>query len=123
MRSATVTMREPVFCVPDTTVERVAQLMAINDIELLPVVDSEETKRLVGVVTDRDLALRVVAAGRDPGTARVREVMSKSIIASDAGDDPAEVEKLMELWTVRRVPVIEKDMHLVGIMTQKVIPS
>ena len=69
-----------VFCTPEDTVSKVAQLMKTEDIGPVLIVDHERSKKLVGIVTDRDLALKVVGEGRDPKTTRVEEVMSRKLV-------------------------------------------
>ena len=58
--------KNPSCCLPDDGVDKVAQLMSRENIGSIPVIENQETKKLVGIVTDRDLALKVVAEGRDP---------------------------------------------------------
>jgi len=69
-----------VYSSPEDTVSNVAQLMKTEDIGPVLIIDNEESKRLVGIVTDRDLALKVVAEGRDPQTTKVEDVMTRKVI-------------------------------------------
>ena len=108
----------PVYALPDDTVEKVAQLMKKEDIGPVPVVDDEQNKRLVGIVTDRDLALKVVAEGRDPQTTKVEEVMTRKLITSRPDDDVESAMKAMAQYQLRRIPVVDNDDRLVGIISQ-----
>src|SRR3990167_1128485 len=92
--------------------------MEVKDIGPVPIVDEPGSKIMVGIVTDRDLALKVVARGRDPGTTKVKEVMSKGVIACKPDDEVAEAVKMMEQWQVRRIPVVSDEGELLGIIAQ-----
>jgi len=113
-----VMTENPVYALPDDTVEKVAQLMKKEDIGPVPVVDDEQNKRLVGIVTDRDLALKVVAEGRDPQTTKVEEVMTRKLITCRPDDDVESAMKAMAQYQLRRIPVVDNDDRLVGIISQ-----
>ncbi len=118
MKIQEIMTRDPATVTPGTTVRDAAKLMQREDTGILPVVESEGTKRLVGVVTDRDIAIRVVAEGRD-GNTRVSEVMSTGRLATLRPD--ADVDDAMETMTdeqVRRVPIVDERGSLVGIVAQ-----
>ena len=107
-----------VFCTPEDTVSKVAQLMKREDIGPVLIVDNERSKKLVGIVTDRDLALKVVGEGRDPKTTRVEEVMSRKLVTCHADDDIENALKAMAQYQLRRIPVVDANMKLVGIISQ-----
>ena len=98
---------------PDQTIRDAASEMADADVGSLPV---GENDRLIGMITDRDIALRAVAEGRDPQT-KVREVMTQKIQYCFADDDVEDVAQTMENLGVRRLPVLNRDKRLVGIVT------
>ena len=77
-----------------------------------------ENGRLTGMVTDRDIAIRVVAEGRDPQSTPVREVASKDLVTVDPQQDLDEALRLMAQHQVRRLPVVEEDGRLVGVVAQ-----
>jgi CBS domain-containing protein len=119
MKKCSEVMTEnPVYALPDDTVDKVAQLMKKEDIGPVPVVDDERNKRLVGIVTDRDLALKVVAEGRDPQTTKVEEVMTRKLITCRPDDDVESAMKAMAQYQLRRIPVVDNDDRLVGIISQ-----
>jgi CBS domain-containing protein len=91
-----------------------ARLMRDEDVGLVPVVDSG---RLVGTVTDRDIAIRVVAEGKDAQSTTVRDVASTDLVTIDPSQDLQEAVRLMGRHQVRRLPVVEGD-RLVGIVAQ-----
>lgn len=90
-----------------------AKLMRGEETGIAPIV---EEGRLVGVITDRDIAIRVVAEGRDPSTTRVEEVASYDLVTIDPEQDLGEALALMEEHRVKGLPVIEEDGTLVGIV-------
>ncbi|HEX4526853.1 MAG TPA: CBS domain-containing protein [Gaiellaceae bacterium] len=92
-----------------------AKLMRGEDAGIAPIVDGE---RLVGVVTDRDIAVRVVAAGRDPEATKVEEIFSTTLVTIDPDQELDEALRLMAEHQVRRLPVVEEDGKLVGIVAQ-----
>ena len=100
---------------PNTTVVEAARLMKSEDVGSLPVVEGD---RLVGMVTDRDIVLRVVAEGKDVQSATVAEVASKDLVTVDPQQDLDEALRLMAQHQVRRLPVVEEDGRLVGILAQ-----
>lgn len=109
---------EVVTCTPESTAVEVAQLMKEEDIGPVLVVDNQQSRTLVGIVTDRDIVLKVIAEGRDPKTTRVGDVMSKKLITCRADDDVDVAMQAMAQYQLRRVPVVEGNMVLVGIISQ-----
>ena len=98
---------------PTATIREAAQLMAETDVGVLPVADNE---RLLGILTDRDIAVRAVAAGRD-GETPVREAMSPEIKYCFEDDDVSDVCENMADQQLRRLPVVDRDKNLVGIVS------
>ena len=118
MKARDIMTENPSCITPESTSRQAARLMEENDCGSLPVVESDQTKRLVGVVTDRDLALRVLGRGLSPDTP-VREVMSGGDVACVRQDDSLdEVEKLMGNRQVRRIPVVDQDNRVIGLIAQ-----
>jgi CBS domain-containing protein len=107
-----------VFCTPGDTVSKVAQLMKREDIGPVLIVDNEQSKTLVGIVTDRDLAIKVVGEGRDPQNTRVEDVMTRKLITCHADDNFENALKAMAQYQLRRIPVVGENMKLVGIISQ-----
>src|SRR5581483_9843129 len=98
-----------------STVMEAARLMRDEDTGIVPVVEGE---RLVGTVTDRDIAIRVVAEGRSPESVTVGEIASRELVTIDPQQDLDEALRLMARHQVRRLPVVEEDGKLVGIVAQ-----
>ena len=99
----------------DKPVAYAAKMMKEEDVGLAPVVEGD---RLVGTLTDRDIAVRVVAEGRDPESTTVREVASTDLVTIDPDQNLDEALRLMAQKQVRRLPVVEEDGRLIGVVAQ-----
>jgi CBS domain-containing protein len=99
----------------DQSIVDAARMMRDEDVGLLPVVEND---RLVGTVTDRDITIRVVAQEKDPVSTSVREIASTDLVTVDPQQDLDEALRLMAQHQVRRLPVVEEDGRLVGIVAQ-----
>jgi CBS domain-containing protein len=108
---------DPACCTPDSTAKDAALLMKEHDCGSIPVVERLETLRLLGILTDRDLAIRGLAAGKGPNTP-VRELMTNDPISAAPGDEVEIVREVMVAQQVRRVPVVDENGGVVGIVAQ-----
>jgi CBS domain-containing protein len=113
---AEVMTRRPRAVTPQTTVREAARLMEEEDVGSLPIV--ENGARLVGIVTDRDVAVRVVGRGLDPDGTPVGEVASTEVYALSPEDDLDEALTTMARAQVRRLPVVVRENELVGMLSQ-----
>lgn len=118
MQCSEIMTRNPECCLPSDTVIMAAQLMKSEDVGPIPIVADKDGKKLTGIVTDRDLAIKVIAESRDPNTTRLEEVMSDDVVSCKETDDVDKVLKLMEENQVRRIPVVGKNDQLLGIIAQ-----
>jgi CBS domain-containing protein len=116
MKARDIMTKHPQVVTPDTPVQEAARLMKSEDTGVLPVVEAQGSRRPVGVITDRDIALRVVAEGRSQ--AMVRDAMSSSVRTAREDDDLKDVMELMASEQVRRVPIVDDRGELVGIVSQ-----
>jgi CBS domain-containing protein len=107
-----------VYCWPDDPVSKAAQLMKKEDIGPVLIVDNEKARTLVGIVTDRDLALKIVGEGRDPQKTKVEEVMTRKLVTCHADDNVDNAIKAMAQYQLRRIPVVDDNNRLVGIISQ-----
>jgi len=108
---------DPASCTPDSSAGEAARLMRDNDCGSIPVVANSQSKKLVGTVTDRDLAVRGLAEGKGPDTP-VRELMTVSPVTCGPEDEVEIVREVMVARLVRRVPVVDERGNLVGIVAQ-----
>lgn len=113
-----VMTRDVVTCTPENTVVDAARLMKTEDIGPVLVVDNEANNTLVGIITDRDIVLKVVADGQDVNSASVGDAMSKKLVTCHTDDDVDVAMKAMAQFQLRRIPVVEDNMRLVGIISQ-----
>ena|SRR5215208_1332057 len=119
MKKCSDIMTEDLFyCMPGDTLTEVAQLMKKEDIGPVLIIDSDESKTLVGIVTDRDIVVKGIAEGLDPRTTVVRDVMSKKLVTCRAEDDVEVAMKAMAQFQLRRIPVVGENMKLLGIIAQ-----
>jgi len=99
---------------PDTTIQQAAAKMRRLDIGPLPVCDGD---RLIGMLTDRDITIRAVAEGCDPNTTTVREAMTPDIAYCFDDQEVQDAVQLMERYQIRRLPILNRDKRLVGIVS------
>jgi CBS domain-containing protein len=110
-----VMTKSPTTVTPDTPATEAARIMKTEDTGIVPIVDGD---RLGGVITDRDLTLRILAEGKSPDT-KVGELASKDLVTIDPQQSLEEAARLMAEHQIRRLPVVEEDGRLVGILAQK----
>jgi CBS domain-containing protein len=107
----------PACVTPEESARDAARLMKEHDCGLIPVVESRDSRRLVGVITDRDIAVRLVGEGKGADT-KVADVMSRDPRCASPDTDISEVERIMSERQVRRVPIVDSTGRLEGIVAQ-----
>jgi len=110
--------RDPSSCLPGDSVATAAKIMKQQDVGPVLVVSDNSELRLVGIVTDRDIAVNVVAEGRDPYSTRVDSIMSSSLVTCREDEDVSRAVKQMAEYQVRRIPVVDENNRVVGIIAQ-----
>ena len=118
MKIHDIMTRDPSCVTPNATIREAAQVMKRQDIGMVPVVDGNDSMTLVGIITDRDIAIRCIADGRD-ATVRVNDCMSTGKLATCREND--EVDSAMDTMRaeqVRRIPIVDERGSLVGIVAQ-----
>lgn len=118
MRAAELMTPDPITIVPETPVAELAREFRIHDIGFLPVVESMQSNRIVGVITDRDVACRCTAEGHDPKACTAERHMTHEVVAARAGDDVRRVMELMQGAQLRRLPVVNDTGRIVGVIAQ-----
>jgi CBS domain-containing protein len=105
------------YCIPEEATTKAAYLMKQLDIGIVPIVASESNKQLLGVVTDRDLCMAVIAEGLDPRTVKLEQCMSTAVVATLPEDDIDLAINLMRDHQIRRVPVVNTAGKLEGMVS------
>jgi len=113
-----VMTENPVCCLGSDSISSVTQQMQIHDVGAMPVVTDHETKKLIGIVTDRDVALRVVGADRETKGTWVADVMTPNPVACHPNDNISLAIDAMSMNRVRRIPTVDDNGQLVGIISQ-----
>lgn len=116
MTCAEVMTPSPTVALPQHTITDAAELMRREDCGLVPVVS--ETNKLIGVLSDRDIVLKVVAEGRDPRSVAVTDVMSTDLVTCLPQETIETAMEQMATRQVRRIPIVDRDGSLVGIVSQ-----
>jgi CBS domain-containing protein len=113
-----VMTKNPTCCLPENVVEKVAQLMKQENIGSIPVVENMKTKKLIGIVTDRDLVLKIVAEGRDSKSTKVETVMTRKLVTCHTEDDLQIALDAMSAHQLRRIPIVDENDLILGIISQ-----
>jgi CBS domain-containing protein len=108
----------PACCTPDMPLQQVARMMVECDCGAIPVVENMNNRQPIGMVTDRDIVVRGLAAGRNPMEMSVRDVMSDVTVTVDVDENLTNAVELMEKNQVRRLIVTNGDHHIVGMLAQ-----
>lgn len=115
-----VMTKNPACCLPSNNVSIAAQLMKEENVGSIPVIESTETKKLIGIVTDRDLAIQVLANrnGQNDKSMNVVDVMTHEVVICRESDDVQKAVDLMAKHQLRRMPVVDQNHTIVGIISQ-----
>jgi CBS domain-containing protein len=104
-------------CMLEDNSQKAAEIMKNADTGVAPVLADENSPKVVGIITDRDLCLGVVAAGRNPREVRVKECMTGRVVTCHPEDDVRRVAEMMAENQIRRIPVVDRDGGIVGIVS------
>lgn len=113
-----VMTKDPVCCLPNDSALKAAELMKSGNIGSIPVIENEEGKKLIGIVTDRDLTLKIVAQGLDSKTRKIETLMSRNIVTCHPDDDLQKALDIMAEHQLRRLPVVDENGRIRGIIAQ-----
>lgn len=116
MRANEIMTSDPVVCTMSCTANVVAGVMKELDVGIVPVVDNLGTRKLIGVVTDRDLTLKVVAEGRSPAHVTMQDCMTSNPVVCHPDDEIEKVLALMSEHQVRRIPVVDRQERITGVI-------
>ena len=117
MRVKHIMTKNPTCCVPSDVASKAASIMRDEDTGVIPVIDNEQGQKVAGVVTDRDLCMNVVAEGRDPRTTHVQDCMTATVVSCVSQDSVDKATELMRENQIRRIPVVDEERRLLGIVS------
>jgi CBS domain-containing protein len=109
---------DPVCCLTTDNAQKVAEILCKQDIGSIPVVTDHESRKLIGMITDRDLCCSVVADGLDAQTTPIEKFVSLNPVACREGENLDDCERLMQEHQVRRIPIVDGDGRVTGIVSQ-----
>lgn len=118
MKVKEVMSPNPACCTPGDSAQSVAKTMCDRNVGSIPVVVDQQSRGLVGMVTDRDLCCRVLAQGLDPKSTRIQEFVTYNPAICRDGENVEQCERLMQEHQVRRIPVVDKENRVIGIVAQ-----
>ena len=118
MKIKEVMSENPVCCLATDSAQSVARTMCDRNIGSIPVVSDHESKQLLGMITDRDLCCSVIAAGLDPKTTPIQKFITAKPITCRDGENVDHCERAMQEHQVRRIPVVDGQDHVIGIVSQ-----
>lgn len=118
MNVGEIMTKDPVCCTSDTPLQEVARMMVDNDCGCIPVVDSQESRVPVGMITDRDITCRVVAEGQNPLERTAADAMTSSVVSVTPDTSLEECCNLMEESQIRRIAVVDENGACCGIVAQ-----
>jgi CBS domain-containing protein len=110
--------KTPFCCLATDSVSKVAQQMKKENVGSIPVIESSQTKKLIGIVTDRALALQIVADEREVKSTMVVDVMTRKVVTCRFDDDIQKAVEKMANHQLRRIPVVDNDHKIIGIISQ-----
>ena len=108
----------PVCCVPADTAQHAARMMRDSNIGSLPVVIDQQSRQLIGIITDRDLCCSVLADGLDAKNTRIEKFISQNPVTCRDGENVERCERAMQEHQLRRIPVVDGEGHCIGIVAQ-----
>jgi CBS domain-containing protein len=118
MKVQDIMAQHPVFCRPTDTVQTVAQILRDEDVGSLPVVSEGDSERLVGIITDRDLCCRILAAGLDPKTTSIEAYVTRDPVTCRPEQSVDSCARLMQVHQIRRILIVDGHQCCVGILSQ-----
>jgi CBS domain-containing protein len=118
MKVKEIMSASPACCTADDTVQNVAKMMCDLNVGSIPVVVDHQSQSLVGMITDRDLCCRVLAHGLDAKSTKIQEFVTYNPAICRDAENVENCERLMQEHQVRRIPVVDKENHVIGIVAQ-----
>jgi CBS domain-containing protein len=110
--------QDPACCVLSDTAQTVAKILCDRNVGSMPVVADQESRKLVGMITDRDLCCSVIANGMDPKTTPIEKLLTLAPLTCRDGENIETCERLMQEYQVRRIPIVDAEDRVIGIVSQ-----
>ena len=117
-KASEVMTKNPVFCMSNDMAVKAAKLMKSENVGSIPIVKNGNTQELIGIVTDRDLAMNIVGEGLDAESTQIEDVMTHKVVTCLADDDLQKVMDTMSEHQLRRIPVINENRKILGMISQ-----
>jgi CBS domain-containing protein len=108
----------PICCLPTDSVKKVAEIMLRENLGPIPVIDNDGSRKVIGILTDRDLVLKIIAEGCDAEKTKVESIMTRKVISCRADDNIQKAINSMSEHQLRRVIVVDKENKILGIISQ-----
>ena len=118
MKVREIMSTDPVCCLPDDSAQEVAALLREHNVGSVPVVGDKQTRKLIGMITDRDLCCSIVADGLDPKRTTISKFVTGNPITCRDGENIDKVERAMQEHQIRRIPVVDGEGCCIGIVSQ-----
>jgi CBS domain-containing protein len=118
MKVREVMTADPVCCTPDDTAQTVAKIMCDQSIGSVPVVEDQQSRKLIGMITDRDLCCAVVGGGLDPKSTPIQRFVAMHPVSCRDGENVEKCERAMQEHQLRRIPVVDGEGNCIGIVAQ-----
>ena len=118
MKIREIMSRDPACCVLSDSAQTVAKILCDRNIGSMPVLADQQSRKLVGMITDRDLCCSVIAQGLDPKTTQIEKLISFPPMSCRDGENIETCERLMQEHQVRRAPIVDAEDRVIGIVSQ-----
>lgn len=118
MKVREVMSSNPVCCLVSDTAQKVAGVLCDHNIGSVPVVEDQQSRKLIGIITDRDLCCSVVAKGLDPKSTSIEKFVSLNPVTCRDGENLEKCERAMQEHQIRRIPVVDAEGCCIGIVSQ-----
>lgn len=118
MKVREVMTPNPVCCVPGDSAQKVATMLRDQDVGSIPVVVDQQSHKLLGMITDRDLCLKIIAEGLNPKTTTIERSITLNPVVCRDGENLENCEKAMQEHQVRRIPIVDAENRCIGIVAQ-----
>jgi len=117
MKVRDVMTSDPVCCLPSDTAQKAAQVLRDNNVGSVPVVDDQQSRIVIGMITDRDICCSVVAAGLDPKSTQISKYMTTEVVTCRDGENIDHCERSMQEHQIRRIPIVDGEGKCIGIVS------